>query len=94
MIANTLDMDIKPGSMGMPLPGIEAAVVNRKDGGVTPCKPGEIGDLALKVGWPSMMRAYLHEEARYEKTLSGLVHFRRPRHAGPGRLLLVRRPGR
>jgi acetyl-CoA synthetase len=41
-------MDIKPGSMGMPLPGIEAAVVNRKDGGVTPCKPGEIGDLALK----------------------------------------------
>jgi acetyl-CoA synthetase len=30
MIANMLDMDIKPGSMGKPLPGIEAAVVNRE----------------------------------------------------------------
>jgi acetyl-CoA synthetase len=37
MIANTLDMDIKPGSMGRPLPGIEAAVVNREDGTVNPC---------------------------------------------------------
>lgn len=71
MIANTMDMDIKPGSMGKPLPGIEAAVVTRKDEGVTPCKPGEIGDLALKVGWPSMMRVYLHEEARYKKTFAG-----------------------
>ena len=71
MIANTMDMDIKPGSMGMPLPGIEAAVVTVEAGKVKPCKPGEIGDLALKVGWPSMMRAYLHEEARYKKTFAG-----------------------
>jgi acetyl-CoA synthetase len=28
---------------------------------------GEIGELALRPGWPSMMRAYLHEEARYDK---------------------------
>jgi len=71
MIANTMEMDIKPGSMGKPLPGIEAAVVNIEDGKVSPCKTGEIGDLALKVGWPSMMRAYLHEEARYKKTFAG-----------------------
>ncbi|MDP2118610.1 MAG: acetate--CoA ligase [Hoeflea sp.] len=71
MIANTLDMDIKPGSMGLPLPGIEAEVLNREDGVVRPCKPGEIGDLALKAGWPSMMRAYLHEEARYKKCFVG-----------------------
>jgi acetyl-CoA synthetase len=31
---------------------------------------GEIGELALKPGWPSMMRAYLHEEARYKKTFA------------------------
>lgn len=71
MIANTMDMDIKPGSMGKPLPGVEAAVVDIKDGKVTPSKPGEIGDLALKTGWPSMMRAYLHEEVRYKKTFAG-----------------------
>ena len=47
-----MDMDIKPGSMGKPLPGIEAAVVTIEAGKVTPCKHGEIGDLALKVGWP------------------------------------------
>jgi acetyl-CoA synthetase len=71
MIANTLDMDIKPGSMGMPLPGIEAAVVNREGWRRHTVQPGEIGDLALKVGWPSMMRAYLHEQARYAKTFAG-----------------------
>ena len=26
-----------------------------------------IGELALRPGWPSMMRGYLHEEARYQK---------------------------
>jgi len=71
MIANTLDMDIKPGSMGRPLPGIEAAIVTVEGGKVKLCKSGKIGDLALKVGWPSMMRAYLHEEARYKKAFAG-----------------------
>ncbi len=69
MISNYAAMDIKPGSMGRPLPGIEAAVVERlKGGGIkmieTPNTPGE---LALKTGWPSMFRGYLGEEARYQK---------------------------
>jgi acetyl-CoA synthetase len=67
MIANTLAMDIKPGSMGKPLPGITAGIVEREDGTLRELKPGEIGELALRPGWPSMMRAYLHEEARYQK---------------------------
>ncbi|GGE50874.1 acetate--CoA ligase [Actibacterium pelagium] len=67
MIANTRARDIKPGSMGKPLPGIEAGIVEAEDGGLRELPDGEIGELALRPGWPSMMRAYLHEQARYDK---------------------------
>ena len=67
MIANTRAMDVKPGSMGRPLPGIEAGIVSRQDDGSVleiddPAVPGE---LALRPGWPSMMRGYLHREDKY-----------------------------
>ena len=71
MIANTAAMDVKPGSMGKPLPGVEAAIVDRYDGGARVLGDGEIGELALKPGWPSMMRAYLNEPARYAKCFAG-----------------------
>ncbi len=69
MVANFLSMDIRPGSMGRPLPGIEAAVVLRRpDGSVRRIDaPGIEGELALKPGWPSMFRGYLHENERYRK---------------------------
>jgi acetyl-CoA synthetase len=68
MIANFPAMDIRPGSMGQPLPGIEAAIVERADGGVRVIeKPNVQGDLALRPGWPSMFRGYLHDDARYQK---------------------------
>jgi acetyl-CoA synthetase len=72
MIANYLAMDIRPGSMGKPLPGIEAAVVQRQpDGTVRVAEPGTEGELAIKRGWPSMFRAYLHEDERYRKCFAG-----------------------
>jgi acetyl-CoA synthetase len=69
MIANYATMDIKPGSMGRPLPGVEAAILRRlPDGHVEKIDaPGTVGELALKPGWPSMFRGYLDEEARYAK---------------------------
>jgi acetyl-CoA synthetase len=68
MIANYAAMDIRPGSMGKPLPGIEAAVVKRGEQGIEVITEPEVeGELALKPGWPSMFRAYLHDEARYAK---------------------------
>jgi acetyl-CoA synthetase len=69
MIANYISMPIKPGSMGRPLPGIEAAVVQRlPDGHVQPVSvPDTEGELALRPGWPSMFRTYLDEEERYRK---------------------------
>jgi acetyl-CoA synthetase len=69
MIANYAAMDIRPGSMGKPLPGIEAAVVKRgEDGSVRPVDEANAeGELALRAGWPSMFRGYLNEEERYRK---------------------------
>jgi acetyl-CoA synthetase len=73
MIANTPAFDIKPGSMGRPLPGIEAAIVKRRDdGSVTVVEQPDVeGELALKAGWPSMFRGYLDNEERYRKCFSG-----------------------
>jgi acetyl-CoA synthetase len=72
MIANFAAMDIRPGSMGKPLPGIEAAIVKRQDGNVAVItEPNREGELALKPGWPSMFRGYLHDEARYQKCFAG-----------------------
>jgi len=73
MIGNCAAMDIKPGSMGRPLPGITAGVARRNSDGSVEIvdAPNEEGELALKRGWPSMMRGYLHEEARYRKCFVG-----------------------
>ena len=69
MIANFAAMDIRPGSMGKPVPGVEAGIVHRrKDGAIDEVTaPGEEGELALRPGWPSMFRAYLGEPERYER---------------------------
>jgi acetyl-CoA synthetase len=69
MIANYPSMDVKPGSMGRPLPGVTAAIVDRGegDGLRESTKPMVMGELALRPGWPSMMRGYLNDEDRYRK---------------------------
>jgi acetyl-CoA synthetase len=72
MIANFPAMDVRPGSMGRPLPGVEAAVVHRiGEHGLElvqqPEKESGEGELALRPGWPSMFRGYLHDDERYRK---------------------------
>jgi len=73
MIANTPAMDIKPGSMGKPLPGIEACLVARGDDGTVRVieAPDTEGELALRAGWPSMFRGYLNAPERYAKCFAG-----------------------
>ncbi len=71
MIGNTAAMDIKPGAMGKPLPGIEAGIVQVEGACVTELPDGEIGELALRPGWPSMMRVYLGQPERYAKVFRG-----------------------
>jgi len=73
MIANYPAVEIRPGSMGRPLPGIAAAVVRRldQDRVEVVTEHGGQGELALKPGWPSMFRGYLHDEERYRKCFVG-----------------------
>ncbi len=72
MIANTPAMDIKPGSMGKPLPGVEAAIIERRSDGISVIEtPNVEGELALRPGWPSMFRGYLGQEERYRRCFAG-----------------------
>jgi acetyl-CoA synthetase len=73
MISNYPSMDVKPGSMGRPLPGVTAGIIERLEGGAVReiTKPMVMGELALLPGWPSMMRTYLNEEERYRKCFVG-----------------------
>ncbi|OGD92380.1 acetate--CoA ligase [Candidatus Curtissbacteria bacterium RIFCSPHIGHO2_01_FULL_41_44] len=68
LIANYPAMDIKPGSMGRPLPGICAAIVddNGKELG-----PGKEGNLAIKPGWPSMMKTIWKRPEKYQSYFKG-----------------------
>lgn len=64
MISNYPSMPVRPGSMGRPFPGVKAAIIDSR-GKELP--PGNSGILALRPGWPSMMRAIWGDEKRYKE---------------------------
>ena len=69
MITNRPGLPIKPGSMGKPLPGLEAAIV-ADDGTALP--DNQQGNLALRPGWDSMFVSYYrHEDVYREKFQHG-----------------------
>lgn len=57
VICNYPGMKVKPGSMGRPFPGITAVVLDLKTHEVIK-ETHRVGLIALKPGWPSMMREY------------------------------------
>ncbi|MCJ7509243.1 MAG: acetate--CoA ligase [candidate division Zixibacteria bacterium] len=64
VISNFPDMEVRPGSMGKAFPGIVATVIDPKT--FEPIKrPGSVGLIALKPGWPSMFRAYWKNPETY-----------------------------
>jgi acetyl-CoA synthetase len=73
MIANLAAFDIKPGSMGRPLPGVEALIVRHPEDGPVEVidQPDAVGELALRGRWPSLFRAYLGQDERYRKCFAG-----------------------
>ncbi|MEX2460898.1 MAG: acetate--CoA ligase [Paenibacillaceae bacterium] len=64
LICNYPSMTIKPGSMGKPIPGVEAAVID-DSGNVLP--PYRMGNLAIKTPWPSLMRKIWNNPNKFEE---------------------------
>lgn len=68
MIVNYPTMDVKLGSMGKPLPGIQAAIID--DAG-NELPPNRMGNLAIKKGWPSMMYRIWKNPEKYKSYFIG-----------------------
>ncbi len=64
LIGNYPCMPIKPGSMGKPVPGIKAGIVDDKGRSLGTYKEG---NLAIRPGWPSMMRAIWKRRKKYNQ---------------------------
>ena len=62
LVANYPGMDIRPGSMGRPIPGVEVGIVD-ENFNIVP--PGTDGDLVVRPGWPSMFHAYWNNAEMY-----------------------------
>lgn len=63
LICNYPCMELKPGSMGKPIPGVEAAIVDNQGHEVPPYR---MGNLAIKKGWPAMMYTIWNNQEKYE----------------------------
>lgn len=61
VITNFPGMEIKPGSMGKPFPGITATVLDPRT-----YEPAKAGLIALRPGWPSQIRGYWNNAAGYQ----------------------------
>jgi len=84
MIANRRSETVRPGSMGRPVPGIEVALLERTPGGELVLDEHgdprvvddaqQSGEIALRVGWPSMFCAYLDRDEKYRSCFVGRDH--------------------
>ncbi|WAI13878.1 acetate--CoA ligase [Bacillus cereus] len=63
VICNYPCMEIRPGSMGKPIPGVKAAIVDNEGNEVPPYT---MGNLAMGKGWPAMMRGIWNNKQKYE----------------------------
>jgi acetyl-CoA synthetase len=68
MIVNFPSMDIKGGSMGKPIPGVDAAIID--DAG-NELPANRMGNLALKANWPSMMREIWKNKPKFDSYFIG-----------------------
>jgi len=64
LIANLPCLPVKPGSMGKPLPGIHAAIVDEEGQEVA---IGQLGKLVVRPGWPAMLRSIWRNPEKYQE---------------------------
>lgn len=72
MITNRPGLQIKPGSMGKPLDGIEPAIL--ADNGEL-AGNNKQGNLCIKVGWPSMLITYLNNESAFNSKIKNEYYY-------------------
>lgn len=63
LIANYPCLGIKPGSMGKPIPGVAAGIVN-DEGNEVPV--GQVGNLAVRPGWPAQMKTIWRRPKKFQ----------------------------
>jgi acetyl-CoA synthetase len=68
LVGNFVGLDVRPGSMGRPSPGVEVAIID-EDGTVVPA--GTVGDIAVRKGAPILFKGYLNDEERTNKAFRG-----------------------
>lgn len=68
LLGITKNMELRPGSMGKPTPGIEVAIVDEEG---RPCQAGVVGDIAVHKNTPSLFRTYYKEPERTAKQYKG-----------------------
>jgi acetyl-CoA synthetase len=66
VISNYPGMEVRPGSMGKPFPGITGTILDPVRNEPYPA-PGKIGLVGLKFDWPSRMRTYWKNEEAFKK---------------------------
>lgn len=66
VISNYPGMEVRPGSMGKPFPGITGVILDPNKNEPYPV-PGKIGLIGLKFDWPSRMRTYWNNEEAFNK---------------------------
>lgn len=64
---NILNMEIKPGSMGLPIPGLDIAIIDENG---TPVKQGEVGQIALDLS-TSAFGGYWNNPKKLEEKMLG-----------------------
>jgi len=62
--ANYKSITIKPGSMGKPIPGVYAAIVDDQGKEVPPY---EMGNLAIRTPWPAMLRTIWNNPQKFQE---------------------------
>jgi len=63
LICNYPCLEIKLGSMGKPIPGVQGAIVDNQGNELPPYR---MGNLAIKRGWPSMMHSIWNNKEKYD----------------------------
>jgi acetyl-CoA synthetase len=69
LISNYANFPVRPGSMGVPMTGIEIGLVKKVENNklIFVDRPGEQGEIAVKRGWPSMFVNYLGDPEKYQR---------------------------